>query len=234
MKKFIPFVFLSFFLGMYIFAGDAAVFVDEGFSKDGSIYVFGQYGKKDRSFEPYAEIFVVDVAKNDFVTGGIFKSEVGQSSVSESALSVFEKLEAKNFLKLKKYDLKKINADNLLYVSSDENKKGFEKIIFSDFEASTLAEPVKWSVELIPSVSGNADNASSSFYISVKKQDASGRVIKEYKAGSPDIRRKGVSGYNIEKILRDDYQKSLVFVIEKTVEDKNGISIRYMVETLKL
>ena len=45
------------------FAGDAAAFKDIGFSSDGKIYVFGQYGKTDVAFEPYAEIYTIDVEK---------------------------------------------------------------------------------------------------------------------------------------------------------------------------
>ena len=57
----------------FALAGDAAVFVDGGFSSDGSVYLFGQYGKTDKSFRGWAEIYTVDVAKNDFVKGGTYK-----------------------------------------------------------------------------------------------------------------------------------------------------------------
>ncbi len=38
-------------------AGDVASFVDKGFSEDGKYYVFGQYGKTDKKYQGYAEIY---------------------------------------------------------------------------------------------------------------------------------------------------------------------------------
>ena len=54
-------------------AGDVASFVDLGFSEDGKSYVFGQYGRTDKKFQGWAEIFQVDIAKNDYVDKGIFR-----------------------------------------------------------------------------------------------------------------------------------------------------------------
>ena len=63
MKKLIGLALAYFLLQAIAFPGDAAYFVDEGFSKDGSVYVFGQYGKTDKTYNSYAEIYTVDVAK---------------------------------------------------------------------------------------------------------------------------------------------------------------------------
>ena len=63
---------------------------------------------------------------------------------------------------------------------------------------------------------------------------ADGSSAKRYTVGSPDIKRKGVSAYKIVRIFRDAAKSSLIFVVEKTVEDSAGSSIRYMVETVKL
>ena len=53
-------------------------------------------------------------------------------------------------------------------------------------------------------------------------------------AGNPDIQRKGVTGYAIDRIYTAPDGKGMVFVVEKTVEDSAGTSIRYMVETVAL
>ena len=45
----------------FVAAGDAAVFDDIGFSADGKTYLFGQYGKTDVNYKPWAEIYTVDV-----------------------------------------------------------------------------------------------------------------------------------------------------------------------------
>ena len=65
------FLFLT---SLRVFAGDAAVFHDIGFSKDGKTYVFAQYGRTDRRYEAWAEIYTVDVAANDYVAGGVFRT----------------------------------------------------------------------------------------------------------------------------------------------------------------
>jgi predicted secreted protein len=52
--------------------------------------------------------------------------------------------------------------------------------------------------------------------------------------GLPGFERPGVSDYLIRRIITDGTGKSIVFVIEKKTFDKNGNSIRYMVETLRL
>ena len=65
----------------------------------------------------------------------------------------------------------------------------------------------------------------------VEKKDAEGNLISRTQVGSPDVVRKGVSGYKIEKIMCDKTEHNFIFVVEKTVEDEDGVSIRYMVET---
>jgi len=52
--------------------GDTATFVDLGFSPDGKTYMFGQYGVQSGTLKPWADLFIVDVPKNDFVSGGRF------------------------------------------------------------------------------------------------------------------------------------------------------------------
>jgi len=78
--------------GFFLFAGDVARFVDIGFSADGKTYFFGQYGKIDNKFLPYAEIYAVDVKKNDFIK--TFKTE--GTSQMQNGSSIYEELLAKN------------------------------------------------------------------------------------------------------------------------------------------
>ena len=52
--------------------------------------------------------------------------------------------------------------------------------------------------------------------------------------GSPNVTRKGITNYKVERIFSDDSGKNIVFIIEKTLVDDNGTSIRYMVETMEL
>ena len=52
--------------------------------------------------------------------------------------------------------------------------------------------------------------------------------------GNPDFERKNVSDYTIRRIIADKTGKSIVFEIEKRIEDEKGTSFRYMVETFIL
>lgn len=233
MKKLVGVIFVA-LISTLAFAGDAAFFVDEGFSKDGSVYVFGQYGKTDKSFNSYAEIYTVDVAKNEFIPGGIFRTQPGKAPANESGFTTYEKLSKKSAYAMAQYDLRKTSAENLLYFCDDESVKGSELIEFQDFEISPLTDPVKWQIKLVPTIYGSGANISSSFYILIKELDSAGNFTKEYQIGNPSVKRANVADYKIEKIVRDESKKNLVFVIEKTVKEGNDVSFRYMVETFTI
>ena len=53
------------------FAGDVATFVNLGFSPDSAYFLFGQYGIDQAAGKPYAETYLVDNKRNDFVDKGI-------------------------------------------------------------------------------------------------------------------------------------------------------------------
>lgn len=214
------------------FAGDAAAFKDIGFSGDGKIYVFGQYGKTDVNYQPYAEIYTIDVEKNEYVPGGVYKNHEVDSMRSGS--QVYEDLLAKHFLDLKKYNCKSASVDDVLYVLESEKKKGDDVIEFKNYGDNGDSKRLTYNVRLVPTFYGRGKDLRSSFYIDVNVRDNDGNLRQSYKVGSPDIKRKGVSAYKIVRIFRDSAKSGLIFVVEKTVEDSAGTSIRYMVETVKL
>ena len=211
------------------FAGDVASFADIGFSEDGRVYIFGQYGKTDVTFKPWAQIFAVDVAANQYVKGEVFKYLDENCDISGKA--AFDSLKAKSEWKLSKYNATPAGSETLLYLRTDESKAAEDEIVFKDFvsEGSGI-----YHVKLVPTFRGTGKACQSKFYIDVSKQDENGNVIKAFKAGTPDFERKGVTGYIIEKIFTDKSGKSLVFVVKKTEENNSGKSIRYMVETYRL
>ena len=213
------------------FAGDAAAFVDIGLSSDGKTYVFGEYGKTDRSFQGYAEIYAVDIEKNDFVSGGIFRTQPSATTASKSGRTVFDELRTKVNWALKKYDCKPAAPENLLYVREDEGRSDFT---FKDFEGSSAGQNVFYHINVVTSVEGAGEKCRSSFFISLIKETEAGEVLSRNIVGNPGTKRKGVTGYKIDKIFSDKSGRSFVFVIEKTVIDATGTSIRYMVETIHL
>lgn len=224
-------VFLAAVFGA--FAGDAAAFVDVGLSADGKTYVFGEYGKTDVDFQGYAEIYAVDIEKNDWIDGEVFRTKPSAATSSKSGKTVYDELYAKAEWKLRKYALKPASAETLLYVR-DVNKSADSEIVFKDFEGSTPDQAVFYHIRLEKNVEGSGVNCKSSFFISLEKTDENGKVISRNVVGSPDIKRKGVTGYQINRIFSDASGRNLVFVVEKTMADKNGTSIRYMVETIRL
>ena len=216
-----------------VFAGDAAAFVDLGLSSDGRTYVFGEYGKTDKTFQGYAEIYAVDIERNDFVDGEVFRTNPSAGTTAKSGKAVFDELFDKAAWRLKKYDLKPAPVDNLLYLR-DDRKSGESEIVFKDFEGSTATRSVFYHIQLAKTVEGSGENLRSSFFITLEKKDGDGNVLGRNIVGSPDIKRKKVTDYRIDKIFSDKSGRNLVFVVEKTLSDVNGSSIRYMVETIRL
>ncbi|MBP3708925.1 MAG: DUF2259 domain-containing protein [Treponema sp.] len=214
-------------------AGDVAVFRDIGFSSDGRVYLFGEYGKTDKTFRGWAEIYTVDVAKNDFVKGEVYKTNPTSTTAGTSGREVYDALAAKNYAVTKKYNCTETAPEQVLYICGDEAKRGTDQIVFKDF-AGAIGSAATYCIELVPTVSGSGKNARSSFYIMLEKRDEHGSVVSRKKIGSPDVVRKGVIDYRIEKIFCDKSGRSLIFVVSKTMEDDTGILIRYMVEAAQV
>lgn len=232
MKKQLFVLLAALSAGTAAFAGDAAAFVDLGISDDGKTYAFAEYGKTDKTFEGYAEIYFVDVEKNDWIDGEVFRSNPSASTSKKSGKEVYDDLLRKASGTLKKYALKRAGPDSLLFTREDPSPEG--EIVFKDFEGSSAERAIYYHIKLIKNVEGTGASLKSSFFISLEKQDDNGEVISRNVVGNPDIKRKGVSGYTINRIFTDKSGRSLVFVIEKQIEDSTGTCIRYMVETIRL
>lgn len=217
-----------------LFAGDAAVFSDIGFSKDGLTYVFGEYSKTDIKYEAWAEIYTVDVAENIFVPGGIFRTRPSSDTTKIGGKKAFEDLIKKSKWYWGQYDCTPSTPGNLLYVRDSEEKLGTDRIVFKSFEESTEDLDIFYYITLIPEyLGGTGKNVMSKFYINFEKKDSDGNILEQRKIGTPDLLRKGVIAYRIDRIFTDDSGKSFVFIVEKTTEDEAGKSIRYMVEATR-
>lgn len=233
MKKIITFALAS-LMAFSMFAGDVATFVDGGFSEDGKTYVFGQYGKTDKTFQGWAEIIEVDIAKNDYVNNGVFRIKPTAVTAGKNGPEVYESLEAKSWYSLKALNLKKTGPDQLLYICDAPEKTGTQEIKFKDFAGSNIDAPDTYNIKVVKDVNGKGESAKSSFYIDLKKVDANGNVLLSKTVGNPSIKRTGVSDYKVEQIFTDKTGKKLIFVVEKTMHDKTGVLIRYMVEAVEL
>lgn len=225
---------LGIFVAFASFAGDSAVLVDNGFSADGNYYIFGQYGKIDKKFQGWAEIYTVDVLKNDYVDNEVYRVKPSAVTFDKTGKEVYESLAGKNYLSIKKYNCAQNAPEQILYIREEEKKAGTDEIEFKDFISSVSDDQAYYKVVLVPTVSGEGINVKSSFYINLEKLDSKGAVLASQKIGNPGITRKGVKNYKIERIVCDKTGKKLVFIVEKTMEDKTGINIRYMIETARL
>lgn len=225
---------LGIFAAFASFAGDSAVLVDNGFSADGNYYIFGQYGKIDKKFQGWAEIYTVDVLKNDYVDNEVYRVKPSAVTFDKTGKEVYESLAGKNYLSIKKYNCAQNSPEQILYIREEEKKAGTDEIEFKDFISSVSDDQAYYKVVLVPTVSGEGINVKSSFYINLEKLDSKGAVLASQRIGNPGITRKGVKNYKIERIVCDKTGKKLVFIVEKTMEDKTGINIRYMIETARL
>lgn len=234
MKKLMVCGMLGIFAAFASFAGDSAVLVDNGFSADGNYYIFGQYGKIDKKFQGWAEIYTVDVLKNDYVDNEVYRVKPSAVTFDKTGKEVYESLAGKNYLSIKKYNCAQNSPEQILYICEEEKKAGTDEIEFKDFISSVSDDQAYYKVVLVPTVSGEGINVKSSFYIDIEKLDSKGAVLASQKIGNPGITRKGVKNYKIERIVCDKTGKKLVFIVEKTMEDKTGINIRYMIETARL
>ena len=69
MKRYVLVIVLL-LTGLLLWAGDIATFQNLGFSGDSRYFMFGQYGVSGDDSSPYADLFLVDVARNSFVSEG--------------------------------------------------------------------------------------------------------------------------------------------------------------------
>lgn len=215
-----------FLVAAVLCAGDVANFVNLGFSADGGAFAFGQYGITDAEFRAYADIFCVDVAKNDFLPGGRFSAPQPAKS-GKDGKTVFDALQGESAGLLKKAGIDAANQGRALYVQA-EDEPDLKKIEFRDFETGRT-----FSVTTHALTEGSGKSVKSSFYLIVEVTEAGGKSVR-HTVGLPGLKRKSVSGYLVRRIVTDGSGKSLVFVVEKEQTDRNGSSIRFMVETLRL
>jgi predicted secreted protein len=211
-----------------IWAGDAASFVDLGFSPDGKVYIFGQYGIQARTLRPWADLYVVDVPNNNFVPGGrisyIHSAPVAAGQDGSGALF---RLIARNAALAERYSVDFLFQSQPLYVSLNGEDTGNGAIEFRDFEAGA-----SYRASLVPTIEGQGASLKSSFYINLERTDSRG--TRAYVVGTPQLKRPLVASYRIRKAMIAPHDGSLIFVIEMNRQGENGTEIRYMVEAVRL
>jgi predicted secreted protein len=231
-KSFYPVLVALVFSAAPLWAGDNASFVDLGFSPDGTIYMFGQYGVEADTLRPWAELAAVDVPKNNFVTGGrVSYTHPSAMTNGQDGSGALYRLIAQSGALANRYGVDFLLQGYPLYISletSDRTGDGGEIVEFRDFQAN-----VSYKATLMPTLEGSGSNLKSSFVINLERtaRDGSKRT---YTVGSPSVKRPLVSSYRIRKAIIAPQNGSLIFVIEMKRSGSGGFDIRYMAEALRL
>ena len=233
-KKFFFTLTMVLFLGAAgLWAGDTASFVDLGFSPDGGTYMFAQYGIQSRTLKPWADLFVVDVLRNNFVSGGKLSYVHDNPVVSgQDGSGAFYRLITQNASLAEKYRINYCFQGQPLYIALDSTGSTGESdpapIEFRDFTSGA-----SYRATLIPYVEGSGTDLKSSFYINLEStaRDGSKQV---YKVGTPQVKRPLIAAYRIRKVMIAPLNGSMVFVIEMKKQGSGDFDIRYMIEALRL
>ena len=201
-------------------AGDAAQFVTVGWSSDSQYYAFAQFGILDGSGFPYAELFIVDVQRNEFVQEGTFTNVwedvddtpangldvlievLGESDSMRKYLSIRPRMFG-NFMNLCR------NADNDTVKWKNSNQDTITIVCEQKHVGSKYEYDIK-----------------SSFCLKILVNNRFYKYV-----GNPERMRNGVIRYDIDSVLRSRDGNMFVIVIKKTELGFEGPSIRYMVET---
>ncbi|MDR0598646.1 MAG: DUF2259 domain-containing protein [Treponema sp.] len=212
-------------------AGDTAAFVDLGFSSDGRIYMFGQYGVQSETLRPWAELCVVDVSANDFVSGGrILYIHDAPVTAGQDGAGALYRLVSRNAALAERHGVGFLFQGKPLYVASaSETVSSEESIAFRDFDNNA-----SYRARLSAQAEGTGANAASSFYIRLERQGAD-LAPETYIVGNSRIQRPGVTGYRIRTVMTAPRGGYLVFVIELKKQNRSGgVDFSYMIEALKL
>ena len=213
-----------------LWAGDTAIFVDLGFSPDGRTFMFGQYGVLSPSLRPWAELYVVDIANNNYVQNGrVSFTQETPIKAGQDGSGILHQLVSGNSSLSNRNNINFQNQGLPLYISRDDSPaSNGERINFRDFLSGNT-----YTAQLVPTVSGSGQNTSSRFHINLQAVFANGQV-KNYTVGTPNLMRQRITQYNIKKVIIDASGNSIIFVIEMKRIAENGFDIRYMVEAVRL
>ncbi|MDR1443985.1 MAG: DUF2259 domain-containing protein [Treponema sp.] len=230
LKKFIFLAVALIRWGAVLWAGDTASFVDLGFSRDGAVYMFAQYGVLLSTLKPWAELYAVDVPKNNFVSGGkLSYSSANPVNAGDNGVGALYSIITRNSGLADRCGVDFLHQGQPLYIALDteEGSPQGERIEFRDFERG-----FSYQARLVPTTEGSGAGLKSSFYITLERS-GSGGDKKSFTAGSPAVVRPLIATYKIKKVIASPVDNSLVFVIETRKQAVNGYDIHYMVETLR-
>ncbi len=209
-------------------SGDVATFTNLGFSRDGRLFMFGQYGVDDESAQPYAELGLVDVEKNEFVPDGRIRREFDVAPVpGQTGRGALFTLLTQNASLATSNQLDHLALGRIVYILVNGATPRTE-VDFRDFQTGS-----RYNVRLVQQTRGSGENVSASFHIQLTATLADGGV-KAFTVGLPGFFRDRVEAYRIKQIILSPDETSLVFVVELIAYADTGNDIRYMIETVRV
>ena len=221
-----------------LWAGDTATFVDLGFSPDGRTYMFAQYGLQSRTLKPWADLFIVDVLRNNFVSGGRVSYVHDSPAVSgQDGSGALFRIIARNVPIAEKYKINYCFQGQPLFIALDNAAANdlsaqippeAAPIEFRDFTSGA-----SYRASLVSYVEGSGADLKSSFYINLEKTAKDGSK-KNYTVGTPQLKRPFIVSYRIRKVMIAPQDGSMIMVIEMKKQEGGDYNIRYMVEALHL
>ncbi len=225
--RYVVFIFILVITG-HIYAGDAARFVNLGFSPDSRIFMFAQHGIARENGFPFAEIYTVDVPNNTFVQGGVFTKtfETPLSPGQDGSGALYSLLPEASEV-IRRHQLNHLVQGRLVYLLVDGDTVR-ERIEFRDFETDNVYE-----VLLSQERRGSGNDVSAAFHLDVTSRLSNGTVL-NHRVGRPDYFRDDIDRYRIHQIIVSPDERALVAVIERIRDTATGKRIRYMVEAVKL
>jgi predicted secreted protein len=212
-------------------AGDVANLINLGFSADSKYFMFGQYGVDLSTGKPYAEIYVVDASKNDFVPSGVLRRSYDiRPEAGFDGDGAFYSLFAESIPLAKKYGIDHLKTGRTLYFLAGEGEAP-ATISFRDFKKESAYE--RFDVAISQASEEKSGKWRSSFGLTLKATTKSGQVT-TLPFGNPGYWRDGVKGYTIRQIVMAPDEKTIVVIVEKRYAGAIGESVRFMVETVKI
>jgi len=217
--------------GAALWAGDSASFVNLGFSADGSVYMFAQYGVRSGTLRPWADIFIVDVARNDFVPGGRASYTHARPILAgQTGSGAMHALIARNAPLAERHGVTFPNQGQPLYIAlRGDPALTNDPITFRDFASADSV--IYYEARLVETTEGFGANARSSFFINLRRTHRG--ETRNFIVGSPGVWRDGILSYRIRQVLVSPSGESLIFVIEMRQAAGNAHDIRYMVEAIR-
>ena len=207
-------------------ARDTATFVDLGFSPDGRTFMFAQYGVQAETLRPWADMFIVDVTRNNFVSDGRI-SYVHERAVAfgQDGSGTFHSVLTRNASLVERHRINHSLQGRPLFIAL--NSADSNQVEFRDFETGAL-----FRAALVQTVEGSGTSLRSNFFINLDKEARDGGAQRRYVVGTPQFWRPLIASYRIRqaRIFGD----SLIFVIEMQRQEGANTTIRYMVEAVRL